>query len=249
MQFPFKCKYQITQTYYENAGNRYTGPLDGNHHGALDIVPFNDVGIVFPAPVFPLSAGSEISIQDTDPIRGKGVRERILLDSGSIQRLKGRNLLPSVLPQGQQVCLDILYWHLLDVTDKDGQLEPGTSLGHAGNTGDVYHNGQAVPDNQKGVPPYYGLHLHLETILGTTQGVVFNLDKDPRGRIDPFEILNLDTMSNAKLIKVGDELGYWMPATTPDGLKSMALNFGYVLPEKADHTLDFSKITPDHVVS
>jgi hypothetical protein len=55
-------------------------------------------------------------------------------------------------------------------------------------------------------------------------------------------------MTNAKLIQVGQEYGYWMPATTPDGFKSMGLNFGEVLPEKPDGTIDFSKVTPDYKI-
>jgi hypothetical protein len=49
-------------------------------------------------------------------------------------------------------------------------------------------------------------------------------------------------------VQIGQEFGYWMPATTPDGLKSMALNFGEVLPQAPDGSVDFSKLVPDYKI-
>lgn len=218
--FPFQCPYDISQGYNDDANDMYNGPLDGHHHGALDIVPLQN-GAPWPAPIYPIQNGSEISIQDTDPVYGKGVRERILLDADTIAYFQGKGVIPNTLPVGQVVCLDVLYWHMLDVTDQDGSLEEGTPLGHAGNTGAVYHLGTAVPDNQKGVPPYLGLHLHLETSFGTTQGVKFNLDKDPQGRVDP-EFVFAKQPIKIHFIGWNDkEKGVYIPADTMDRLQGI----------------------------
>jgi hypothetical protein len=194
-QLPFKCAYQISQGYNDNANNIYNGPLDGHHHGALDIVPLLD-GNPFPAPIYPISNGSEISVQDTDPVKGKGVRERILLDAPTIEYFQTKGLIPTPVPAGQVVCLDVLYWHMLDVTDKDGILTEDTPIGHAGNTGSVYHFSAPVPDDQKGQPPYLGLHLHLETCFGSVQGMKFNVGMDPQGRTDPSLVLSSTQLTN-----------------------------------------------------
>lgn len=219
-QYPFQCPYIIAQGYSDNAGNRYNGPLDGHHHGALDIVPLNN-GQAFPALIYPLFAGSEISIQDTDPVKGKGVKERILLDEATVTYFQDKGVLPNPIPAGQVVCLDVLYWHMLDITDQTGNLDERTPIGHAGNTGAVYHNNLPVPDDQKGVPPYLGLHLHLETVFGSVQGMKFNLDKDPQGRIDPTIVL---AKAPIKIHFIGwndKEKGVYIAADTMDRLQAI----------------------------
>lgn len=235
-QFPFKCKYTITQGYADNANNYPEG-----HHGALDIVPFNDLGMVFPAPIYPLYAGSELSIQDTDSIKGKGVKERISLDKDALNYFIKQGL----VPQGTDQCyLDVLYWHMLDVTDKDGTLELDTPIGQAGNTGNVYHDGQPVPDNQKGIPPYLGLHLHLETVL-TTGLTTFNLDKDPRGRIDPQLIFNYKTMANLikKTLNLKGQVGVFVTTDDPSGLALLNSVFGTNLQQQPDGTIPTDEST------
>jgi len=215
-QFPFKCRYQITQTYSQNLNNYPEG-----HHGAIDIVPLDDNGHVFPAPIYPIFPGSEIAIQDTDVVKGKGVRERLLMDGGLYQYLKANGCIDHEEPDGQYF-LDVLYWHMLDVTDKDGTLSDDTPIGHAGNTGMVYHNGIPVPDNQKGVPPYLGLHTHLETsvyLKAKNYVGYINLGKDPQGRIDPMLVLAYKGISMLvpKRVVKQDMVTYGVMIDTPNG--------------------------------
>lgn len=183
MNFPFRCKYIITQGYNDNANNYQEG-----HHGAIDVLPIDNTGLPFPALIYPVFDGSEVSINDTDSIKGKGVREEVYLDQDWIEYYKGLGLIPQ--NHTGKVIMQILYWHMLQVTDKDGTLTQNTPIGLAGNTGQVYHVGKPVPDNLKGVYPYLGLHLHLECLLAPESGQYFNLDKDPHGRIDPMTIFN-----------------------------------------------------------
>lgn len=180
-QFPFKCAYQITQEYAEDANNYPEG-----HHGGLDIVPHDGVK-PFPADIYSILDGDEISIANTDPKRGKGVRVLTKnLDPLFVGYLKSKSVVP--LNYSGPVNLEQLYWHCLEVTDLDGKVDQHTPIAKAGNTGYVFSQGKQVPDSQKGVPPYPGLHLHFETILKGNK--TFNLDKDPYGRIDPRIILD-----------------------------------------------------------
>ena len=126
-QFPFHCQYTITQGYADNANNYPEG-----HHGALDIVPYNAQGFVTPMEIYPLFSGSEISIQDTDPIHGEGIKERVTLDPAFILYLKEKGVLPASV---QSCFLEILYWHILKVLDRDGVLDINTPIALAGNTG------------------------------------------------------------------------------------------------------------------
>lgn len=89
-----------------------------------------------------------------------------------------------------------------------------------------------------------GVHLHLGVIACKENGETLNPNNGFGGCIDPLLLIS-KTMSNAKLIQIGSELGYWFPAITGDGLKSQAANVGEVLPEKADGGLDWDKIKPD----
>ncbi len=181
-KFPFKANFEIIQGYNDNfAGANYPG----GRHGALDIVPTEN-GVVYPALIYPVFNGSTISIQNTSPTFGEGIRENVFCDADLITYLKSKNLVPQTYTG--VVNLEILYWHILQALDFDGTLTQDTPIAKAGNTGNVFHNGQPVPDNMKGVPPYPGLHLHLEmTIKGGTS--LFNKDKDIYGRIDPQIIL------------------------------------------------------------
>lgn len=173
--------YYISQRYDDNAFNYPSG-----HHGGMDIVPLTHAGgNHWPAPIYPLLGGRTLSVANSDVDRGKGIRVRTELDSDLIVYLKAQNCVPAGFTG--KVYLDALYWHCLEVTDLDGTVDQQTPVGTTGNTGNVYAGGQPVPPSQKGVPPYPGLHLHLETIIRSdTQ--VFNLDKDYIGRINP-EIL------------------------------------------------------------
>lgn len=194
-QFPFKNKYRITQGYSDNFNNYAEG-----HHGAIDIVPIDDAGNFIPAMIYPIFDGSEIVVQDTDPVHGKGIREELSLDQSWIDYYKSMNLIPA--DYSGTVYLQILYWHMLHVFDKDGKLTQDVPIGPAGNTGQVYHNGVAVPDDQKGLYPYLGGHTHLETVLLPATGTTFNLDKDPKGRIDPSLLFKKGQLMNqAKIVK------------------------------------------------
>src|SRR5258708_7697155 len=225
-QFPFKSKYRITQGYSDNF-NHYPE----SHHGALDIVPIDDSGNFYPALIYPVFDGSEISIQDTDPIHGKGVLEEITLDQAWIDYYKSNDCIPANYIG--IVYLRILYWHMLHVFDKNGTLTQDIPIGPAGNTGLVYHNGQPVPDSQKGVYPYLGGHTHLETILLPDTGTTFNLDKDPKGRIDPALLFKKGQLMNqAKVIKSKNNPTVYVVYAMPnmDYLTTKASIEGFELP-------------------
>lgn len=191
-QFPFKGGYTITQGYADNFNN-----YPGGHHGGLDIVPLDDKGHAYPADIFPILDGDEISIQDTDVKRGKGVKVKSKIDAAFIRYLQDKGYLPKNLP-AQDIFIEHLYWHCLDVTDEDGKVDQQTPIAKCGNSGLVYSGGSPVPDSQKGVPPYPGLHLHLETVITGSIGGTFNLEKDAQGRVDPMIILNYKPMHLAK---------------------------------------------------
>lgn len=206
-QFPFRCPYQITQRYSDNANHYPEG-----HHGAWDVVPLKN-GVFWPAPIFPLYGGSEIAIQNNDPVKGKGIRERVTLDDHFKGYLKSKNcLVGSDWPiTDGKFYLDILYWHMLKVDDGDGTADISTPLGPAGNTGDVYSGGVPVPNSEKGKPPYRGGHLHLETSIYCDSSVFvgyMNRDKDPAGRIDPQIIFNYPCSMVLGYKKVNDPTVY-----------------------------------------
>lgn len=223
-QFPFKTRWQLTQNYYDNFNNYPEG-----HHGGLDIVPFGADGKSFPAEIFPVLDGSEISIELTDVKRGKGIKVRTAFntekDKDFTDYLKRNNVFPNYTGDYK---LDFLYWHVLDGIDIDGTADQAHSIAHAGNTGWVFSGGVAVPDSEKGVPPYKGLHLHLECSI--IANVLFNTNLDPRGRFDPQIILNYkgDKMSNAIFVKRAgtSEAGFYIPASSEEALKDKALNLG-----------------------
>ena len=56
-----------------------------------------------------------------------------------------------------------------------------------------------------------------------------------------------NVMSNVKLIKDKNSkaVGFWLPAVSEDGLRSMALNYGYKIPLKANGTVDWEKVKFD----
>jgi len=179
-------KYFITQGYNQNVNNYASG-----HHGGIDVVPFNlKTNKPYPAKTFPIFSGKTLSVSNTDKDRGKGIRVRTQLWDDIIKYLREKGFTEKY---NDNIYLDCLYWHMLEVTDLDGQIDQNTSIGLCGNTGLVYSAGQKVPDSKKGVPPYPGLHWHIEISLHyiTPQKTeILNLDKDPWGRIDPMLIIN-----------------------------------------------------------
>jgi hypothetical protein len=235
-QQPFRCRYHVTQGYDSNPLDNFGNHIYPDRHGGLDILPMNDKGIPFPAEIYPVLNGSEISIQDTDPKRGKGVKARTELDSDFIAYLKGKGL----VPQGsKKVFLDTLYWHVLDVTDKDGLVDKDTFIAHAGNTGYVFSSGNPVPDSQKGVPPYPGLHLHLEMVLLDENGVL-NTKKDSKGRVDPQIILNYKKMNNEfiKVINYKGTIYLGVGVENTDALKYISKIFDKEVVIRQDGTIE-----------
>lgn len=125
-------------------------------HDGWDIVPFYRKGDGTPPDVYPMFSGRAVGIQDTDPLLGKGMRVETRVWPHLAAYLGHYGLRNATV-------LEILYWHFLSVTDKDGTVSQGTALGVCGNTGKVFSGGQPVPDSEKGKPPYRGLHLHMVT--------------------------------------------------------------------------------------
>lgn len=227
-QKPFKVNYTFVQGYYDNM----IGYAEG-HHGAIDLVPRNAQDLPYPAEIYPIFDGSTISTSETSVTLGKGIKEKVICDLDFIRYLKAKGLVPSAY--NGSVSLEILYWHILQVLDHDGTLTQNTPIAITGNTGNVYHDGKPVPNDQKGVYPYLGLHLHLEVVIkgGTT---IFNKDKDSRGRVDPVVILSYEgqSMNETKvaLSKDGHTVYECTPIAIPlDQYKKQAGVQGIVVPD------------------
>lgn len=179
IRFPYPGAWYLSQNY---ASNPPTFPYQGGHHGAWDIVPLDHPGGNFwPAPIFPVADGKTISIANVSTSTGKGIGVETVLDASLIAYFKAKGCIPENYTG--PVTMHHLYWHMLEVTDLDAQVDENKQVGITGNTGDVFAGGVAVPDNEKGVAPYPGAHLHFEYYLFGNQR--FNLDKDFEGRLDP----------------------------------------------------------------
>lgn len=237
-QFPFKTPYQITQGY----GN--TAPQYPVRHGALDIVPLEN-GHGFPAPIYPVFSGHMRYFLDDNDIQGRSISVESELDAPLIAYLKDKDLVPRNF--NGKVSIICLYLHALYILDKDGTVDQDTPIAQCGNTGMVYSGGVPVPDDQKGKPPYPGLHLHLQMMLfggDNPAANTFNLDKDVQGRIDPQIILNYkNEMTNAYIVKNGSEYAGALPLTAEAALVSFLLNVGVEPPKKPDGSLDFDKLS------
>jgi hypothetical protein len=232
-QFPFKTKYSMTQGYSENANSYPEG-----HHGGIDVVPLDNNYMRYPADMYAILPGKTIAIQDTDVKRGKGIKVRTELNSEFVDYLKGKGVVPKA--HSGKVFLEHLYWHCLDVTDTDGDVDQQTRIAVAGNTGWVFSGGVQVPDNQKGKPPYPGLHLHLETVL-VTESQTLNLDKDPRGRIDPMLILNYkpkdDMNEYVRTINLDGEVAGYIPLRDQRDIDLFNLIFNKKLKTEPDGSI------------
>src|SRR3990167_480752 len=158
-RFPYPGHYYVSQIYTPT-------------HNGWDIVPLDKPhGNHWLAPIFPVLGGKTLSIANSDPAKGKGIKVRTMLTVPFIKYLADKGY-PNVK------YLDILYWHALFVTDFDGTIHQNEPVAITGNTGYVVAGGVPVPDYQKGVPNYPGLHLHLQ------------METDRYGRIDPEIIFN-----------------------------------------------------------
>jgi hypothetical protein len=201
-QWPFKVPYTITQGYDETAA-RY----NYNHHGALDMVPLQN-GAGFPADIYPILPGYIFDVNNGTNAQGKSLFVNSEIDGDFIAYLKSRGLVP--LNYNGRVFIKHNYFHGLQIYVTEGQaVDQNTPIMKCGNTGMVYSSGMPVPDNEKGVPPYRGLHLHLETVIHPNDtSHPFNLDWDRIGRVDPTIILNYKAnMQNKFFIKQGSKIG------------------------------------------
>lgn len=212
-RFPYPGTYYISQ-YFKNNTLGYL-------HLGLDIVPLDKPGgNHWLAPIFPVLAGRTLSVANTDKDRGKGIKVRTMLTVPFIKYLADKGY-----PNTKFV--DCLYWHCLMVTDLDGNISQNEPVGITGNTGFVIAGGLPVPDYQKGVPNYPGLHLHLECEL------------DQYGRIDPEIILNYqgDNMGQFKTQNKGGELRIVLQADSIENWKELCKVYG-VDPSQIDETIN-----------
>lgn len=204
IRFPYPgeqaINYYISQGYDSNPINGATGqPFYTQHHGGMDIVPLTGKGGNFwPAPIYPVLDGKLISASTTDVDRGLGIGVETVLDASLVAYFKAQGCIPR--GYAGPVTIHHTYWHMLQVSDLDGQVNETTPVGLTGNSGYVFAGGLPVPANQKNKPPYPGGHCHFEFYLfGNTR---FNLDKDAIGRIDPRILFDYkDTVMNqAKVV-------------------------------------------------
>jgi len=217
--------YYISQYYNSNPINGATGqPYYSQHHGGWDIVPLKN-GNFWPAPIYPVLDGRTLGVSTSDIDRGLGIKVRTTLDSAFIAYFKSKGYIPASY-QGQ-VFLDHLYWHMLQVTDLDTQVNENVQVGLTGNSGYVFSGGLPVPDSEKNKPPYPGGHCHFEYYLTDGQ-TPFNLDKDAIGRLPP-EILFAykgQYMGELKTQNKGGELRIVIPAESPTDWVSICKKFG-----------------------
>lgn len=203
MQTP-KFPYDLSRFAFTQRFNTIS-PLTGKKHEADDIIPLYRRFDGLPADCYPVFSGQTLKMHDADPIYGKGIRVRTRIWPDLNRWLKNF--------KAQGTNLDILYWHLLDVTDEDGWINQNTPVGITGNTGLVFSNGEPVPDHLKGKPPYPGLHLHLE------------VEVDGK-KIDPEIIYNYKPMSQIKTQKKGEELRLVLAAATWDEWVALCKVYG-----------------------
>ncbi len=199
IRFPYPGAWYLSQDYASNPVNH---PYQGGHHGAWDIVPLDHVGGNFwPAPIFPVANGKTVSVANINTSTGKGIGVETSLDQALIAYFKAKGCIPAGYMNS--VIMHHLYWHCLEVTDLDGQVDESTPVGITGNTGDVFAGGLPVPDSEKGVPPYPGAHLHFEYYLFGINGR-FNLDKDYEGRLDPQLLFDYKGDDMGEFVQVTD---------------------------------------------
>lgn len=61
-------------------------------------------------------------------------------------------------------------------------------------------------------------------------------------------IKSIEMKTNVKLIKNGDEIAFYLPATNQESLKAMALNYGIKVPILQDGSVDWKKIKYDYKI-
>lgn len=222
-QQPFKTKFIVSQ------------PFKGEAHLGLDLVPVPSA----PEPVYPILAGKlRYYYEEYNGHNSKAIAIDTVLDRPYINYLKGLGKIPN--DYNGQITLVHIYLHGLEILDKDGWVDQGIPIMKCGNTGDVYtyENGKytPVPESEKGVAPFRGLHLHLQCQLLGDDNKNFDW-------IDPQLIINYKNMKLYKderttppTIVVGFEVD------TPENLKWFANQTGVMLPLKSDGTLDWDNV-------
>jgi murein DD-endopeptidase MepM/ murein hydrolase activator NlpD len=95
-----------------------------------------------------------------------------------------------------------------------------------------------------------GPHLHLGMYFYNDNGTTLNANNGYGGAIDPLPYLQRSKiMSNAKLVKNGQEWGFYLPATNEQAMIDKALNLGYSLPTVNEgKTIDWANLKPDITV-
>ena len=169
---PLHCKYTETQ-----------GFIYGKHWG-LDWVPLLDTGEDFPADIYPIATGN-IRYSYTEYNGKKSVLICIdtYLSDDVITYLKSLGDISK--EYNGKVRLLHTYMHGLKLyeTEKGKRVTPNDRIMQCGNTGQVSSGGVPVPEEEKGVPPYKGLHLHLQCELYRENNTLI-------GYIDPYHLLN-----------------------------------------------------------
>lgn len=59
---------------------------------------------------------------------------------------------------------------------------------------------------------------------------------------------NIETMTNVKLGKKGQEISFVVPVTNPEALKAMAMNYGITVPTLPDGSVDWVKLKVDYII-
>lgn len=228
-QWPFKCPYKITQA-YANKSDRYK---NGVHLG-LDILPLKD-GKGWPAPVYPILPGkTRYFYNDLHGNPSPMIAIDTPLDTPFIAYLKSKGVIPKTYDGPVKLYHE--YFHGLEILDKDGEVSQETPIMKAGNTGFTFTGNQPVPENMKGVPPYPGLHLHLECrLIGTNNKLLAQTDDNPSGTIDPLLILNYKPMQ-FKTQNYKGELRIILQADDEITWKALCKVYG-VSPETFDETI------------
>jgi len=186
---PFRVPYRQTQGFKE-----------GFHRG-LDWVPLNN-GVGFPADIYPIVEGTiRYSYTELNGKKSVQIAVQTVLDAEFIQYLKALGDIP--LDFTGEVRLLTYYLHGLSLyEDTPGKkLSIHDKIMVCGNTGQVYSNGVTVPEEEKGVPPYRGLHLHLQCELYNSSNRMIAL-------IDPNHVMDFKPKSMIGYKQVNDSTVY-----------------------------------------
>jgi hypothetical protein len=160
--------------------------------------------------------------------------QAILQNHGVVGGVEGQNDRgwdtenPSAPISGQPIWRHCLYYGAFGTDDKGRFIATPNSWGNA------FQN--PIRDWKPGDPPGDGWQKLRADYFNLTDQ--FN----PWTYVDkPNKPLSM--ASNVKIIKDADSpaVGIWLPATSPEALESYCLNFGLVVPKKADGSIDWDK--------